>query len=97
MLRRRGVEGRARLRHRRRQLERGQFGDHVAGADLVALADLDACELTPTLGATRISVTRTTPTMGARHLGTPHETSSRADRDEDQTDPDDYRPLSHAP
>ena len=48
--RRRGGERRARLRHRRGQLERRQLGDDVAGADAVALLDLDGRELAADLG-----------------------------------------------
>jgi hypothetical protein len=45
-----GSEGRARLRDRRRQLERRQLGDDVAGSHVVALLHLDARELAADLG-----------------------------------------------
>ena len=64
-----GGKGRARLPHRRGQLERRQLGDDLAGTDAGAFRTLMVASWPPTSGATRTSVARTMPTMGALLAG----------------------------
>src|SRR5262249_18071081 len=95
----RGGEGRARLRHRRGQLEGGEFGDDVAPLTRSPLRTLMAASWPPTSGAMRISVVRTTPSTSGVDSGRAFPLTPGPDRDHDEAvcDNPSKPSASHAP
>ena len=85
----RGGKRRARLRHRRGQLERGQLGDDVAGAHAGALLDLDGGELAADLGRHADLGRAHDADDGRGRLRAPQQISAGACRDEQQAERDD--------
>ena len=90
---------RARLRDRRGQLDCRQLGEHIAGADAIALANLDGCELAADLGRDADLGRAHDPDDRRGWFGAPEEVCIDADHGEDDAERDEAcgPAVSHVP
>jgi len=93
----RGGKRGARLRHRRGQLLRGEFGDDVARMNARALLDFDGGELAANLGRDAGLGRPHDADDGRSCFAVPQDVSPRPCRQDDQTERDKTCGLSHGP